>query len=492
MKNLVFLIFTATFGLNIQALALFSLVEGIEAANIKRVAISPLEERLIFAASDNSLYRRDAASNSFKKIAGFKDEDIQHIFFDKRLANTVYIAASRNFYKMDKSLEKLFSVGDDEVILTASKHKGIFYLGTTRGLYNASEDLLNWKLVKGLSGAPVYSLDHSRDVTYVLWERGVYSLSGQGSAQPLFFRRGEEDENCLENCWGSGFIKVDIDNPDLIWLGDEDGIFASLDKGRHWDKFFVAGLDGLTIHSLLQTPLEKNTIYASTDRGFFAINITQRRGRQLFEGLHSLYINWAAFDAQGRVYIASDKGLFTSDYFTAAYQNSLLVREVIAKEPDIADVQKAAMRYNEVHPEKIRQWRKALYFRGLMPSLSLDYDKTIYGTAGGATYEGNSYVGPRDWGLSLSWNIGDLIWNTYQDDVDTRSRLNTQLRLDILDDINRVYFERLRLKNEISHSQFDEKELFQKQLRLAELTAILDGYTGGFFSQSAAELAGSN
>jgi hypothetical protein len=142
------------------------------------------------------------------------------------------------------------------------------------------------------------------------------------------------------------------------------------------------------------------------------------------------------------------------------------------------------LRYNEVHPEKIQKWRSALKYRALFPTFNLDYDKTVDYDSGSDKY----FIGPRDWGFSLSWDIGDFVWNTYQDDVDTRSRLNTQLRLDILDEINRVYFERLRLKREIADTLLSEEELFKKQLRLQELTAIMDGYSGGYFSERIKEL----
>lgn len=125
-------------------------------------------------------------------------------------------------------------------------------------------------------------------------------------------------------------------------------------------------------------------------------------------------------------------------------------------------------------------------YRALFPDISLDYDKTVT-TALGASYN-RVQVGPQDWGINLQWDVGDLIWNSYEDDVDTRARLNTQLRLDILDEINRVYFERLRLKREIVSSSLPKEELFSKKLRLEELTAILDGYSGGYFSRRAKEL----
>ncbi|MFH1940230.1 MAG: hypothetical protein ABIK21_08815, partial [bacterium] len=175
----------------------------------------------------------------------------------------------------------------------------------------------------------------------------------------------------------------------------------------------------------------------------------------------------------------TSKGLFKGDYFTPTCQSKNL-GVMINQEPSIEEIQQAALRYNEVHPDKIRKWRNALKYRALFPEVSLDYDKIV------ATSSGHT-VGPRDWGMSFSWDVGDLIWNTYEDDVDTRARLNTQLRLDILDEINRVYFERLRLKHEILASSFSDEELFQKSLRLKELTAILNGYTGEYFSRCSNE-----
>ena len=97
-------------------------------------------------------------------------------------------------------------------------------------------------------------------------------------------------------------------------------------------------------------------------------------------------------------------------------------------------------------------------------------------------------MGPRDWGISISWDVGDLIWNSYEDDIDVRSRLTTQLRINILDDINNLYFERLRIKKELLNPELSPEERLKKELRLKEITASLDAYTGGYFSKRLKEL----
>jgi len=121
-----------------------------------------------------------------------------------------------------------------------------------------------------------------------------------------------------------------------------------------------------------------------------------------------------------------------------------------------------------------------------MPSLSLGYDKTI------SYSKQDFWVGPKDWSLDLSWNLGDLVWNYYEDDVDTRARLNTQLRIDILNEVNRLYFERLRTKGELlNKTSKNSREYIKQMMYLEELTAALDAYTGGYYSKRFEEIKSS-
>jgi len=77
-----------------------------------------------------------------------------------------------------------------------------------------------------------------------------------------------------------------------------------------------------------------------------------------------------------------------------------------------------------------------------------------------------------------------LFWSEAQTSIDVRSRLMVELRDDILDEVTKLYFERLRVKMEFdSLSIEDRKKRFEKELKLRELAAILDGLTGGYFSR---------
>ena len=59
-----------------------------------------------------------------------------------------------------------------------------------------------------------------------------------------------------------------------------------------------------------------------------------------------------------------------------------------------------------------------------------------------------------------------------------------QLRNDVVDEVTRLYFERRRLQVELLTRQPAEPQpALYKALRIQELTALIDGLTGGYFSQ---------
>lgn len=454
--------------------ALFSKVQDIDSAQIKRVVIAHMEPSLMAAGSRNTLYMSRDGGASFQKAAGVTDEQIRDLFIDESQPATLYMAADRHAYKISEGKIRIFTARENESIQAIAKHQSRLFIATSAGLYYADEPLLNWNPVPGLRNQSVYSVEPAGDNLYLACERGAYLLSPDGNLSRLFVTRSDHEDNGLK----PQFLKPDRHIPDRLWLGTNKGLFYSTDHGDTWQKLYVSGADHVSVHFLAQPKEPVSLIYICTDAGLFQVDTRHNDARPLFEGVSSSEAWSMDFTDDGSIYLATSQGLFTDAMRPQTHPSAPINMEtLLTDEPSIQEIQTAAMRYNSVHPDKVDHWRRRLKYRALFPKLRVDYDRSL------TTYQGQFIAGPNDWGVSLSWDIGDLIWNTYEDDIDNRNKLTTQLRIDILDEINRIYFERLRLKQAITTDAPGSQERLQDQLRLRELTATLDGYTGGRLSR---------
>jgi len=473
-----------------EAHPLFIKVRGIEETLIRKVCVNPLDDNIIYVRGLNSLFKSTNGGRQWKKIFVSESGQIQDIYADKYVYDVFYLVTDYALYWFSSNRKKKIFNFPPEVKGSCIKKCGkIFYLGTTEGVYYAEENIWKWKVLKGLPHRSVYSIDCSGNEIFIATEDGIYvAHNREGFKRSLVFKHTaineeEIEEESNEGDVSNGIIIHDIFYPGRIYAGTQRGLFVSYDRGRSWVKISLSGIDKLNIKDIAQSHLEKNKIYLATDRGIYLADITSNDSLPLFEGLPTRNIFSVDFNRKGVLFVATSKGLFYQDRFTKA-TSWREFDELCKNEPSIREVQEAALIYNEVDPSKIRKWRRALKYRAFFPSISLDYDKTVYGSS-----SGNFAIGPKDWGVSFSWDIANLIWNSYEDEVDTRSRLVTQLRISILDDINTTYFERLKVKQRLRSKEYkDRSERFKDEIRLRELTASLDAYTGGYFSKKVREI----
>jgi len=235
---------------------------------------------------------------------------------------------------------------------------------------------------------------------------------------------------------------------------------------------YDGALRGVRINALAQSPRDY-ALYAATDNGLFRVDSPQG---PVLKGLAATPVSSIVI-AGDAIYAGTSRGLFKIEG-----DNEQERAAAVAADHDASlafKVQEAALRYNQVHPAKISAWRRRVKARALLPALSLDYDRTM-------NYDSKNYryiEGPNDWGISIKWDLGDLLWNSYEDDIDTRARLDTQMRLDIVDEVNRLYFDLVRVRRELNSPNLTPYEGNARRLRLQELSASLDGYTGGWFSR---------
>jgi hypothetical protein len=242
----------------------------------------------------------------------------------------------------------------------------------------------------------------------------------------------------------------------------------------------------------------KGFIFAATEKGVFRFSEQENMWREFYGGLNSKETVFTALNSQqDTLWLVTKNSVYKSEGdIYEIKENSLAddaktILQNFSQEPSYHEIQKAAIEYAEVHPDKIAKWRKAAKTKALLPTLSFgiekDKSKSLHWDAG--VNPDTWVIGPDEedtgWDVTCSWNLGDLIWNDDQTSIDVRSRLMVELRDDILDEVTHLYFERRKLQIELLQNPPKEvNELIAKELRLEELTAGIDAMTGGWFSRN--------
>lgn len=173
------------------------------------------------------------------------------------------------------------------------------------------------------------------------------------------------------------------------------------------------------------------------------------------------------------------------------------VDEVLEKfdhEPEIRDVQVAAIKYYNVSPSKISSLRSRTRSKALVPGISVGFtnslssfnravDDIIFRNVGIAKLEEQNadFMG---FSASASWSLDRLVFNA--EELDVMSLIGIQDGLQR--EVTALYYVRRRLQIEMLLNP--PKALASRlsgRLRLEELTGLLDAYTGGYFSRQIAK-----
>jgi len=170
------------------------------------------------------------------------------------------------------------------------------------------------------------------------------------------------------------------------------------------------------------------------------------------------------------------------------------VARIMAKfdnEPSVRQVQLAAIEYYNVSPDTIQSLRSRARRKALLPGLSLGgstfkqssslaVDDIVYRAIGIARFEDQNaaYYGAS---ASLTWNLDRLVFNA--EELDVMSLIGIQDG--IQREVTTLYYVRRRLQIEqLLNPPTTTAARIAAELRLEELTGLLDAYTGGFFSKS--------
>jgi ligand-binding sensor domain-containing protein len=495
---------------------------GIREADVKRIFINLSEHEDFWVTTTKSVYQvnRLGAQYRFNALSPQVNANINDIFSDE---GVVYLATNEGLYErgpQDYHFKRIFysSDGLQRQCMAVTSINGKLFLGTRKGLFIRGKDDASWQAFGGeLSNAAIRQIVSSDGAVYALNSRAIFRLDPTRNTSMEIFTLGlrqeaEVDEEVNEDAPSSTIEQELVDlkgiDPQTFYLATQKGVYVTRDSGQNWSILNNDGLPFSYLRRLLviDGPDRKDhKLLAATAKGVY--RYAQDRWQQVYQGLESNNISDLAQDSEGNIYAATDRGifLFQSGGSTpnpnpinavGQIQGQKLVftdyseiERYFVFEPTIHDVQAMAVEYAEVHPDKIKKWRKQAQMRALAPDLSTGINRSATemfhwdsGPNPDNLLKGKDYL---DWDVGLSWNLGDLIWNNDQTSIDSRSKLMVELREDVLDQVTRIYFERRRTQIDLLSTQgADVSQKIEQQMRLAELTAIIDGFTGGKFSRN--------
>jgi len=480
-----------------------------EILGVRVALLEPDQGRVIYLGAEKGVYKSSDAGGEYRPVLIPRGQNrrVNSLLFEAFEKGRIYAATGNGLYRscnQGRSWKRIFKGGSlrERDCTAIDVLGGSLYLGTKSGLFFSDNRGRTWHKLKGkLGDSEISGIAHNEEgYIYVSSSDGVFRGGGAtGTWERIFTPVGlpedrlseesylDEEEEAIE-------IRQVITGGEInaeVFLATSSGVYHSKNRGTDWERLTEYGLLSQQVNYLLIGV--DSLLYAACGSGVFKYG--NHRWYELSMGLTARECFSLSMDQKGNLYAASDKGLFKAERRVAeALPGAGYISIYSQGEPEIKEVQEMAIKYAEVEPEKIMRWRKLAARRAWLPKLTVDMDRdnnrTISTSIWGSS-AGRYFAGPDDltayrnhnWGVSFTWELGDLIWSSDQTSIDVRSKLMVQLRDDILDEVTKTYFERLRVKMELDNLSIEQRsKRMQKELKLRELSASLDALTGGFFS----------
>ncbi len=169
-------------------------------------------------------------------------------------------------------------------------------------------------------------------------------------------------------------------------------------------------------------------------------------------------------------------------------------------EPSVNDVQQAALTYAAMHPEETENAKARSRWAAALPEVRFrvtknadDEQKQLQRYNGpGTPTEPLSDTSTNDQKMEyqgeVRWKLNELAFSKWETKLVSENRQVAKQRQSILQSVTQVYFERRRAQVDLMLSPpGDAAARTLAELKIAELTAELDGMTGGAFSRMVAE-----
>ncbi len=475
------------------------------------VVVDPSTSTRVLAATSQALYEsQDRGTHWEQRWTAPGDAVMTHLTVSGSSSANLLVATTAGVYGSfdeGRHWQQIFGgIGETARhgtwLATHSAQPGTVFLGTREGLFISTDHGRRW--------SPLPTPAAARDVVrieidpedperlYLLaaaglfigrwkqgdWEQLLGAVNiGENAAPEL-----EDIEEDVETDAHLRFYDLALEPqaPATVYVATSRGLQRSTDHGKSWHRVSGTGLDQASVRHVQFQSGTSPALYTATTQQVACYDAERNLWVPLTSGFAATPVNDLAANIDG-LWAATSDGLY---YYTAEPSNPLELLSRFEDEPTIGQVREAAIRYAEVHPDKITRWRRQASLQALLPTFDLGYDRgrSRDTNIDEGSFPNFQFIETEDhddgFDVSLQWDLGNLIWNDDQTSIDVRSKLMVQLRDDIVDEVTRAYFERRRLQLTLLNDEpTGQEHLLEQELRLQELTAVLDGLTGGYFSR---------
>lgn len=484
---------------------------GVRSHDTKALSAGP---DALFVATKNEVYKSVDAKNKWTSVFSLPSGENEINCLDTT-GSILFVGTKRGLYRSSDAgaswtnVFKTFIPEKSNVlcITSAAEDKKKLVIGTERGIFLTEDSGRHWRdISEDLDYRIIKCLSFNKDDIYAGGEGGLYMRRAGANGWERILVENVRDKNTADENVpdGSGEDEENFRSVNCmairgsrIYAGVDRFVIYSDDGGKSWKHFETTGLSG-SVTAILPSK-RSDQIYTGTEKGVFEFSREKGAWAELYKGMDRVVgVNNLAFDNSGEKKlwaVTSDgiyrleSGRYAADQYVDVERGMKSLKIIFDNEPSFKELQQAALKYAELDPEKITKWRREARLAALLPKVSFGVDNNRSTTAEIYTSATKDYVitGPDDvtdgWDISVSWELGNLIWGDDQTNIDVRSRLTTQLRNDVLDDLRRIYYERKRLQYELmAEPPKDIKLRFEKEMRLQELTQGIDDLTGNYLS----------
>jgi photosystem II stability/assembly factor-like uncharacterized protein len=275
-----------------------------EGMNITSLVIDPTDPSVLYAGTDEGLFKSIDAARTWKRVASLGGKPF-HLAVDPASSSTVFALTDN---AVDPTTTRFFRSDDGGL--------------TWRDLTATSPHFAVWPPIVLIDATTSPSTVYTFDLQWSMWrstDRGESWTRLSPEVADRFQQtaprlQGRDFQGTVRDAdTGSVFTEVagpiDPSDPSIEYAGTPEGVYKSIDGGKTW-KRANAGLTSVAVWQLVPDPRSSSILYASTSAGIFKTSDGGETWKVILPGQGSVVL---APSSPSTLYAWTSAGLFRSD-----------------------------------------------------------------------------------------------------------------------------------------------------------------------------------